>query len=234
MRRTSIATGLNDEMRAELTLKFFDIRWTDALSSTRTKERASLTTVPKMSLFDLQHYGQSLGPCLASVLISGCLIAPPQELERPEQIPPRTFNDQADPPLTSPVAVSSSSGTRTFQVPFVSEDLGETVVGKLYLNYGGLGEAILVGSAEKTGATIDTMDREMIVAWQSREPAPGCYAVTMAITHESNYTNDFPPLPVDDEATAFVTWWVAYDIELTDVTLYECDSQGDPTSLSDP
>ncbi len=158
--------------------------------------------------------------------VEGCLIPPPTPLEEPERITPSVYAEQAVPSLLTPVQTSSSGANLPeFLVPFVSDDLGELVVGKLYLNYDSDNISI-IGSTDVTPSTLDAGDRPMRVTWLEPEKKPaGCYSVTLAITHLDNYTRDFlREVPIDNEKTAFTTWWVAHDIPLQDVNLLDCES----------
>jgi hypothetical protein len=153
-------------------------------------------------------------------MTGGCLIAPPDRLDEPDQIPPSVFMDQVTPSLLKPVLTYSNPMLNpSFSAPFVSEDLGEDVWGRLYLNYNT--EAIVIGRADLT-ASNSGEPRTMTIEWTRFLPQPaGCHSVTMAISHEGNFENqDKPAIPSE---AAFVTWWVSHDSALQDVTLSDCD-----------
>lgn len=156
----------------------------------------------------------------------GCLIAPPDPLEEPQRIPPRALVESAD-PLVTQIVQSSSTGAQTeFRVKFVSDDLGEFVIGRLFVNYPNGGPPL--GFAQLVPGTSDSV-RTMSIAWTQRREIPvGCYTVTLTITHAENYSRE-DYKPIDNDKTAFVTWWVAHDIEPQSVNLDECSS--DATAL---
>lgn len=157
-------------------------------------------------------------------LSQACLIPAPDELEEPERMPPRALVESALPVVTKIVPTSSSSAIAPteFRVKFVSDDQGEPVIGRLFLNYPDRGPPL--GFAELVPGTSES-PREMIIPWVDYRDIPvGCYTVTLTITHADNYSRqDFKP--IDNDKTAFITWWVAHDIEsLHLVTLDECSS----------
>lgn len=155
------------------------------------------------------------------VLTPGCLIPAPDELEDPERIPPRVLVGDANPAVTKIVQTSRTNEATEFNVEFESDDQGETVIGRLFLNYPSPRPPL--GYAAVPAATIESGPREMKIAWtQSRDVPTGCYTVTLTITHADNYSQeDFKP--IDRDKTAFVTWWIAHDIDsLNLVSLDEC------------
>jgi hypothetical protein len=164
------------------------------------------------------------GFVLASgVLTSGCLIEAPVDLEEPQQISPRVLTHTAIPVVTTPVQTTTELKP-LFQVKFDSEDLGEKVIGKLWLNYESSGSEILLGThGVNPGSIDDEPQREMQVPWINRQNlSSGCYSVTMTITHSSNYETDYPEVPIDSDRTAFVTWWIYHNVAAQDVTLEDC------------
>lgn len=162
------------------------------------------------------------------VLAPGCLIPAPDELTEPERIPPRSLVGDAVPKLTAIVKTWSSSDIdpTEFNVEFVSDDQGESVIGRLFLNYPY--RLAPIGFAEVPPGTIESGPRQMRIAWtESRNIPVGCYTVTLTITHAENYSRqDFKP--IDNDKTAFITWWVAHDVDSPQlVTLDECPSSID-------
>lgn len=116
---------------------------------------------------------------------------------------------------------------------FWSEDLGETVVGKLYLNWGQGASERLIGSQPVPAGTLEDADpRTMNVPWDSgRGVDAGCYSVTLAITHRDNFDDATTPKPIDYNMTDFVTWWAVHDVDPQDVNFDECFADTAPTSL---
>jgi hypothetical protein len=136
--------------------------------------------------------------------------------------------DQAVPSLLKPVRTySNPTLNEPFTVPFMSEDLGEDVWGRLYLDYNGPSTTI-IGAGERVGSTLE-VKREMAIEWtESLNRPAGCHSVTMAISHKENF--GFNGLPISNDETAFVTWWVSHDSEFQNVTLYDCNE----TSVTTP
>lgn len=161
---------------------------------------------------------------VAGNLTTACLIEAPEELEEPQQIPPRPMLENADPNLLAPVQTFVAGEPQTFLVPFVSEDLGESVVGRLYLNLNFNSDdppTVLETTYVPAGRLSDT-DRRMQIPWiANRSVDAGCYSVTMTITHASNYSLD-TQRPIDLERTALVTWWVVHDSDPEDINMDEC------------
>jgi hypothetical protein len=156
-------------------------------------------------------------------LSPGCLIGAPDELEGPQRLPPRALVDKAIPVVTQVVQTSRRGDKSQFNVQFVSFDLGESVLGRLFLNYPdpgpSLGSKLIPPSADDT-------PRELDIFWdQRREVAAGCYTVTLTISHVDNYSQE-TLRPIDLDKTAFVTWWVAHDIPPQLVNLDECGGTG--------
>lgn len=158
------------------------------------------------------------GVLALSTLSQSCLIAPPDPLEEPERIPPRALVHDALPVVTQIVQTTRGAENPSFNVPFVSDDLGEPVEGKLFLNYP---NGRFLNGSQTTAGTLNE-ERDMIVQWGAgRQSLPtGCYTITMTITHKDNYTADGPP--ADESKTAFVTWWIAHGTDLQLVNLDEC------------
>lgn len=181
-----------------------------------------------MSNCRVQHCTALILVLVSSGVSSGCLISPPADVDSPERIPPSVFMDQVVPSLLKPVRTYRDAAlNEPFTAPYVSEDLGEAVWGRLYLDYNGASTTI-IGAGERAGSTLDNK-REMVIEWtESLNRPAGCHSITMAISHSSNF--GFNGLPIDNDETAFVTWWVSHDSEFQDVTLYDCNE----TSVTTP
>ena len=130
--------------------------------------------------------------------------------------------DRAIPTILTPVQTSGETELPTFRVPFVSEDLGERVVGRLFLNYSSEPTERDLGSRAVNPGSLNDIDREMIVPWtKNRTLVEGCYSVTMTITHEDNYSPE-TLAPIDLTRTAFVTWWIVHILGPEEVNMDEC------------
>ena len=147
----------------------------------------------------------------------------PEDLMAPEQVPPRILANTAVPTLVDVFPSSGSGDDPLFSVEFTSEDLGETVDGHLYLNLDREGVRRVGTTQEGAGSQADGA-RQMNIEWQGEREslAPGCYTLTMIIAHSSNFTTEFLPLPVDRDAAAYITWWIAHELPLQDLTFDQC------------
>lgn len=157
-------------------------------------------------------------------LSPGCLIPAPDVLEEPERVPPRLVGDPV-PAVTNILQTLRKGEPHAFNVKFESDDLGEPIIGRLFLNYPNRPNPI--GFARVAAGTLESGARPMSIAWtQSRDLTAGCYTITLTVTHADNYSQeDFKP--IDPDKTAFVTWWVAHDIDaLNLVSLDECKPPG--------
>jgi hypothetical protein len=69
----------------------------------------------------------------------------------------------------------------------------------------------------------------MRIDWQpSKIPGPGCYTMTMMITHRSNYDSEVDPKPIDPARTAYLTWWLAYGAPPQDISFEQCPQRPPP------
>ncbi len=167
--------------------------------------------------------------CFCALLLSGCLISEPPPLEAPERVAPRALVDEATPTVFQPVQTTSTGPRTEFSVRFWSEDLGETVVGKLYLNFGQTGERLIGSQPVAAGSLDDKEPRTMNVPFDNRsEVDAGCYSITLAITHRDNFDDERIPRPIDYGMTDFVTWWAVHDLAPQDVNLDECFAKTAP------
>lgn len=164
---------------------------------------------------------------IAVPLLSGCLISPPDKYDPLELVPPRVDMQTVWPTPFAYVATRSTGDDPVFTASFESEDLGVPVVGKLYLNLDTADEA-WVGSAVVGPGSLGDERPPMAVPWQyQRERNAGCYVMTMTITHETNYDNTTViSKPKDTSKTAYITWWVAHDLDPQYVSFDGCPAPG--------
>lgn len=156
-----------------------------------------------------------------AILSTGCIIDEPPDLEPPERQAPRPLIDTAYPTLFQPF-LTNTNGQQEFRIDFLVEDLDQPTSGALYLNFGAVNQ-VWLGRAESVATLPGDNRRSVIVPWtQNLTQAAGCYTITMAITYNDNLRSDIPLTPIDMEETAFVTWWIAHDIEAQNVNLDEC------------
>lgn len=157
----------------------------------------------------------------ASLISSGCLINPPDELEELPQIPPRVYMESVLPTPFAYVVTSTTGPAPAFSVEFVSEDLDEDVVGHLYRNLDDINEE-LIGTGVVGPGSLDTVRPPMTIYWGRERETAGCYAITMTLAHRSNYEDTLISKPKDRSKTAYVTWWVAHGIAPEDLDFESC------------
>jgi len=160
---------------------------------------------------------------------SGCLVADPPLYEEPPRTPPVFDLAQADPPISRPVVVdTTSSEPLVFAVPFRSEDRGEILFASLHLDYNILrvGSSFTGVEREFAASTFDDLGRTMSLPWDLFGGVPaGCHTLTLLASHVSTWeTSEFRPNPitgVDDSAR--VVWWLNVDPPEDEVdTLRDC------------
>jgi hypothetical protein len=163
---------------------------------------------------------------------TSCLLEAPVELAEPDRVAPQALIRTALPSVFSPYQTYSTGIDPAFQVKFTSKDLGESIVGRLYLNYNLTDAEKLIGSVEVPAGTSTSDAREIIVPWgQGRgSTAPGCYSVTLVIAHKDNYTSAVIPAVIEPDMAEFLTWWIAHDSAPQAVSLEDCYPDGVPLS----
>lgn len=161
-------------------------------------------------------------PITASLCSVSCLISPPDPIEQLEQVPPFVLTHLAVP---TPYAYYPTTSTESplFHVEFKSEDLGEGVVGQLYLNLDTASEELITRGEVGAGSLNDPQPRSLDLTWRNSSNYPsGCYVITMTITHESNYSNEWPLKPLDRSKTAYIYWWAVHDRAPENLNFDEC------------
>jgi hypothetical protein len=173
---------------------------------------------------------QAIAPLALSCASVSCLISPPDPLEEKQQVAPYVV-----PNTITPSPLSYVESGRPFRVEFFSEDLNEKIVGKLYTNLDTARVRDLDSAPADAGSLSDPEPRVMELVWQdSASVAPGCYVVTMTITHASNYTDVKPPMPIDPKKTAYVSWWVVHKMAPEDLTFDQCPAPAPDLSTAPP
>lgn len=168
----------------------------------------------------------------ASSFSLSCLVNAPAELEAEQQIPPKFLVETAIPP-TFQLVPTDSETVQEFVVSYTSEDLNENVLAKLYLNWDTGEPSPVIGTSQQGPHSIDDGPIEMSVAWtRLQDRPPGCYAVTMVISHASNFdSGGFEPIPKDPSKADYITWWVAHRSPPQDITLDQCPRPGEGSAV---
>ncbi|MFO0565898.1 MAG: hypothetical protein U0263_09565 [Polyangiaceae bacterium] len=140
---------------------------------------------------------------------SACIVSDPAEYGVAKQTPPFLDATAAAPSVLHRKDVASN---QTFQVtvPFRSEDVGDEIVAQLFLDYNTDGEFLLRFEQVPPGKfeeqrTIDIPS----VSLSNTIVDPGCYVMTLVVTHRSNLNAE--NRPVDPQDTSILTWIINFD-----------------------
>ena len=159
----------------------------------------------------------SLCVAIVGCATTGCLVTSTPEFEslRPEQSAPSLRAQDADPPLGTLVTIEQGEIEEIFRASVVSEDGGESIKVALIVNYGVENASTgtpyydaTISTGEVAPATLADGPRPVSAELPvtTRMPdAPGCYTVTMMVSH------DFPPgtaCPSNISDSDELTWLV--------------------------
>lgn len=188
----------------------------------------SLVQYVKSGLVSISHSVVLALPLASALLSTSCLIGPPDAIAQVERVPPRVI-DELTVPTDLAYVTSTSTEDLVFHVEFVSEDLGEDVVARLYLNLDTVDESLIISGSAGPGSLNDDQPRALNLTWfknRSAQEAAGCYTITMTIGHEDAFSKDGILKPLPGGKAAYVTWWVAHNIAPQDLTFDSCPSPG--------
>jgi hypothetical protein len=144
---------------------------------------------------------------LFACLNDGCLYTP-ADYEARTQIPPFVVASEVTPRLDSLVRLEPGEEMEIF-VPFRSEDLGENVLGFLYLDAvnGIANSRRLRPEFQIPASSFDNLDRAVRGKFSLRLAASeaGCHTVTLILTQEGNFGIN---RNLNESVAASVVWWV--------------------------
>lgn len=168
--------------------------------------------------------------CIGLAQLQGACLDTPPTYEAETQIPPFVIAAEVVPPLESVYTLAVNDRMR-INVPFLSEDLGDALVGYILVDartnqvapQPTAGPFVLAPSTFSDAQR--AVDEEFSLDLAAS--ALGCHTVTLVLTHESNLSLG---QPVDEARTARVVWWVnvvdpATGLE-TDALLADCPTTG--------
>jgi len=163
----------------------------------------------------------SLLAALVSML-PGCLVDDPPPYNAPKQTPPRLDYHNAV-PLLDQVIVAKSLDTIKFTMPFVSEDVGESLNAILILDYTSDSLFRLADSKLIDASTLDDPGRAVSLSWSVLAVSPGCHRLTLRLGHISNLPSATFHSTVNTSDVAEAYWWVnvVEDLALGN-TLIDC------------
>lgn len=157
-------------------------------------------------------------------MASGCVLSNPPEYGTVKQTPPFLQLDGADPSIYFVSKIDP--GAQSISIQVRSEDAGEELTARLYLDYdpsslgpdGGLPVLNEVGSRRLPPSTLDTI-RTISVQWTAQ--TAGCHQVTMVVTHTPNLDFDTNQ-PIDTTDVAYATWWFNVDDQTGEHKVDDC------------
>jgi hypothetical protein len=146
-------------------------------------------------------------------MLSSCIIEDPPPYSEPKQTPPRLDLRRAAPPYDQVLIVKLGERV-TFNVPVSSEDAGDKIIGLLLLDYAGQDDLTDIARGEAPAATLDDVDRNLIVDWPVAASATkGCHRLTLLVTHRDNY---FFGKGLTNKADSAVAPWNVFVIDPDD------------------
>ena len=146
----------------------------------------------------------SLGLTLASML-AGCLVEDPPPYAQPRKTVPWLDLRAAVPPYDR-IIERNENQSIAFNVPVVSEDAGDPLVGFLMLDYTGGAVTQPVGTNTVRAGTFDEKDRRLDIPYVVKA-APGCHHFTLLVTHQSNYSYADNGRVLDPADLTVALWW---------------------------
>lgn len=131
------------------------------------------------------------------LMLTGCLDPPPTYEER-SRIPPFVIAPSVNPDLDKVVSLATNKSLQ-IRVPFRSEDLGEplTAVFSFDGTYQG---------SDVVGPSVFDDDTRAVEFSLRPEVDPGCYQLSMALTHQANLKEGRNVF--DESMAAYLFWWV--------------------------
>jgi hypothetical protein len=157
-------------------------------------------------------------------LLPGCLVDDPPAYTAPQRTAPRIVGTRAVPALDQ-IIPTNEAEVVPFAVPVISEDAGETVTGKLFLNFADQGFEP-IDDTRLPASTIDEGERTLRLSWVVRSDLkPGCHRVTLRVSHTSNFGNG--PAVQDPSDVDEVYWFANVNVTPANANvLVACPSGG--------
>jgi hypothetical protein len=134
---------------------------------------------------------------VAVVTLTGCLDRAPTYEER-ERIPPFVIVPSVKPDVDEVVRLATNKSLQV-RVPFRSDDLGERLTAVFAL------DGSFQGSDDLGPSTFDDDTRAAEFTLRP-EVDPGCYQLSMVLTHGDNFAQGVAVY--DESMAAYLYWWV--------------------------
>jgi hypothetical protein len=155
-------------------------------------------------------------------LLTGCLIDDPPPYRAPPRTAPRINGLRVQPPVDLIITYppGSTEGI-SFRIPITSEDAGDPVQARLFVNYANIASS--TQPFERLPAsTLDEGERTASFTWfPDFSSPPGCYRLIVRVSHESNWRGAaelYDPSDVDE-----VSWFAKIFVEApASSTLVDC------------
>jgi hypothetical protein len=157
-----------------------------------------------------------LGLALGATMLSSCLVTSSPDFGSPERTPPFLVPDSADPDPRRVLVVTSDTSRVDFSAVVRSEDDGDAVEARLYIDYGfvnGAGQPFRTSVTDNATtlppSTFDDDTRRAQVEWypDSVPISPGCHRFTLIVSHGFDSRSGCP-LELADSSQ--ITWTVLY------------------------
>ncbi|HEU4407339.1 MAG TPA: hypothetical protein VFS43_18875 [Polyangiaceae bacterium] len=143
---------------------------------------------------------------------SSCLVTSSSNFEDPAQLtPPFLSAATADPPLSSYTLVDDPTVPITFSATVRSQDLGNPLFARLYLDFPTNSQSNLLDQLQVPLGSLDEGPRRVALTWtpaatSSTIVLAGCHSVTLMVSRNFQAI-DVRPDREEDE-TDFLVWWV--------------------------
>jgi hypothetical protein len=153
---------------------------------------------------------------LGVAMSSSCLVISSPDFGSPERTPPFLVPDSADPDPRRVLVVTSDTSRVDFSAVVRSEDDGDAVEARLYIDYGfvnGAGQPFRTSVTDNATtlqpSTFDDDTRRAQVQWytDSVPISPGCHRFTLIVSHGFDSRSGCP-LELADSSQ--ITWTVLY------------------------
>ena len=168
---------------------------------------------------------------LAAFGASGCIVPEPPSYDPPRTTAPALDGFGATPTNLFPTPVPRSQ-VEGFQlkVPYRSEDAGQEIWAGLYINYGNNPSRLPNNYRRYEPSTYDDDDREINISIRGGLD-PGCYTISLFVTHMPNtLVDESGELYLNEEAAkddlGVATWFFNVEPVATDpTTLWRCPAR---------
>jgi hypothetical protein len=163
-------------------------------------------------------------------VLPSCLVDDPPAYRAPLRTAPRINALRALPRLDEIISYppNTTEGV-AFEIPIASEDAGDEVAGRLYVNYIGARSTAIEDIATLPPSTLDEGERTMRMNWfPNLDAQPGCYRIILRVSHARNWRGRAELIDATDVDEAY--WFAKVFVEApSTATLLDCpDASSNP------